>query len=155
MRRPDIHRRRLHRHQHEARRPDGDARLRLGMRRAIDKDDIVGAGLALDLGGDTPTGDRRDLDGGVAAEPLPAQVEPGGKTALRIDVDDGDALTRRPGQCEMRGERRLAGTALALRDGDDGRWHRRPFLLYFSRADRARRNDLPPLPLANYISAPT
>src|SRR5262249_35735895 len=50
---------------------------------------------------------------------LLAQAEPSREAALRIDVDDGDALRRRPGERQMRGKRRLAGPAFLLCDGDD------------------------------------
>lgn len=98
-----------------------DARLGLRMGWAVDDDDIVLARLALDLAGDAPTADRGNSE--RSAVPLClAKLEPGRQDGLGVDIDDRDTVTgRRPSQGKMDGKRRLAGTALLLRDGDDGR----------------------------------
>jgi 3'(2'), 5'-bisphosphate nucleotidase len=75
--RPEIHRRGLNRHKHQLGGAHRDPRLRLGMRRAVDHDDIMRAGLTLDLRGHPPTGDRRDLDIGRPGWLFP-YLEPGG-----------------------------------------------------------------------------
>ncbi len=120
-RRPQIHRRGLHRHEHEARAAHGDARFGRGVRRTVDQHDVVAPRLALDFGRDAPAGDGRDLDvrrGNPA--PLAPQAEPGRETRLRIDIDDRNPVARgEPRERQVRGERGLARAALLLRDGDD------------------------------------
>ena len=95
------------------------------MGRAVDQHDIVVARPALDLRRDSPAGDRGDIDVRPGLPPpLAPQAEPGGEARLRVDVDDRNAPSRRrPGERQMRGQRRLAGAALLLCDGDDVGWH--------------------------------
>src|SRR6185437_16809644 len=102
------------------------------MGRAVDDDDVVVAGAALDLCRGAPAGDGGEVEPGpVLAEPFGAQGMPRGEAALRVDVDEGDAVSLTgPGDGEMRRERGLAGAALLLRDGDNGSSHaRRPGMM--------------------------
>src|SRR6185437_15119354 len=64
--------------------------------------------------------------GAGRAEPRLALVVPLRQARLRVGIDERhDTSVTCPGDAEMRGEGRLAGAALALRDGDDGGRHDR------------------------------
>src|SRR5579863_3095875 len=98
------------------------------MRRAVDDDDISLAGAPLDPFARSPAGQRRELEAQrVVTEPLAAQLGPGRETGLRVDVDHGEppALPR-PDDRELRRQRRLAGAAFLLRDGDNPGRHATP-----------------------------
>jgi hypothetical protein len=64
--------------------------------RAVDDDDVVGGGRALDLGGRAPAADAGDGEAPFigAVEGLLPGREPGGETALGIGVEQ--RATRRP-----------------------------------------------------------
>jgi hypothetical protein len=60
----------------------------------------------------------------VAPEPCPPQIDPGGKTALRVGVERGDARPAAcPGNRKLRRQSRFADAALALCDRDHQSCH--------------------------------
>src|SRR6266404_6439370 len=64
----------------------------------------------------------------LCPEPRPPQIDPGGKTALRVDVEYCHPRSLpRPNDRQLSGERRLAGAALALRDRDHQARHSPPY----------------------------
>src|SRR5713101_1678007 len=125
--RPHIDRRGLHRHQHEAGASDRRAGVGIGVGRAVDQHDLGVARALRDLAAGAPAGDRGEAEPGAGlAQPFFAPLIPMGQARLRVGVDERDDTPLvGPGDPEMRGKGRLAGAALALRNGDDGGGHDR------------------------------
>ena len=99
---------------------------KIHMGRAIDDNDVVGGGGALDLGGRTPAADAGDGEAAFigAVEGLLPGGEPGGEAALGIGVEQRDAAAGlTPGDGQLRRQRRLADAALLLRDREHAGCH--------------------------------
>ena len=86
----------------------------------IDYDEIGAARSILDPLRCSPSGECGEVKpDSPRAELRASQVDPSGETALRIDVDHGEASALpHPRDGELRGKRRLVGATLTLRDRD-------------------------------------
>lgn len=103
---------------------DGASGVCVEVGRTVDDDVVVGFAEALEAGVETPAGYVGEVDmgrGGVGrcggaggADSVPTL-----EGVLGVDVDEGDALALGKGGGQVGGERRLAGAALLLCDGDD------------------------------------
>jgi len=92
------------------------------MRRAVDDDDVVAGGGAVDFGCRAPAADGGDVEvvADLSAEGLLTGRVPGGEAALRIGVEQLDVPAgAAPGDGQLRRQRRLAGAALLLGNGED------------------------------------